>query len=562
MTWFRNDDAICPQLFFLNGIAGIGKSTVASTVASMVDETGELGASHFFSRAKGRTSPTTVFTSFAYQLSRHDRWMKKEIAQALEDDPDAGFQVIKDQFRKLIVEPLARLPHPRHRVLLVIDALDECQEAGAVELLAHLLSQLQNIPFVKVLITGRPEHHITSTLNQRAAHQAVVMHDIEQHIVEKDIELFYRVRFEELQERYRDMGILWKWTEGQLRELIRRAGKLFIYAVTVYNYLGDSAVSDPAEQMNAILDASAVPGSSSPYAELDGLYLQLLQFCIPQGRQDPRLVNRFRQVVGSIVTLVEPLSVSSLALLLDISEDQVRASLVKLPSVISVPALPGIPLEIYHPSFPDFLHDSARCVDERFLVQPAESHSFLAIRCLSCLVSNLKRDICDIGRPLKLNADVQDLDDRVKVAISPWLRYACIHWGEHVAKASVDDQEIKQHLEDFCKYSLLHWLEALSLLGCLEKAAPFLRGVQVWAVSCTTIPIWINDSTSYRFRNLQVLRTRSSVYCMTYRARFQHSSRSLALAHFISTTPSFHFYRSTPKYVKLTRMPDGRALGW
>jgi len=165
MAWFNQEDGACPQVFFLNGIAGIGKSTVASTVCSLADESGQLGASHFFSRINGRTNPANVFTSFAFQLSEHNHSMKKEIAEALERDPDAGFQVIKNQLTKLIIEPLSRLTDSPPRLLFVIDALDECPEAGSSELLSHLLSQLTAIPFMKVLITGRPEQHITSTFH-------------------------------------------------------------------------------------------------------------------------------------------------------------------------------------------------------------------------------------------------------------------------------------------------------------------------------------------------------------------------------------------------------------
>jgi len=482
MTWFHNEDPATPQFFFLNGIAGIGKSTVASTVCSLADESKELGASHFFSRLGGRTNPANVFTSFAYQLAKQNGPIKSEIAQALEDDPDVGLQAIKNQLLKLIVKPRSRLHNPPSQLLVVMDALDECQEVGAAELLSHLLSQLATIPFLRVLITGRPEHHITSMFSRRN-HQRIIMHNIEDHIVQRDIEMFLRGRFKELQGQFLGMGIQWKWTEEQLRVLVKRSGKLFVYAVTVYKYISDRILADPEAQMKILLDAKTLPNPFSPYADLDALYLQLLHIIIPPTRRDVRLIVRFQKVIGTLVTLIEPLPIESLSLLSHTPESQVRVVLNQLPSVISTSSEVQLIPQIYHPSFPDFLKDPTRCTDEDLLVDPSLVNAHLAANCLKLMTSNLKRDMCGIKDPSKANGDVEGLNHCIKSTIPAWLRYACIHWGEHVAKAKVGDPEIKEHLEEFCRRGVVYWLEVLSLLGCLERATSFLEQIREWAVS-------------------------------------------------------------------------------
>ena len=481
MAWFEMHERNSPQLFWLNGIAGIGKSTVASTISSIVDKRGELGASHFFSRINGRINHATVFTSFAYQLSKYDRRMKKEIAQALDEDSEVGFQAIKDQFRLLIVEPLSRLPFPPNRLLFVIDALDECQEAGAEELLTQLLAQVSHIPFLKVLITGRPEHHITSTLHLRKGHETIVMHDIEQHVVEGDMDVFFRGQFRKIQEQFRRMGVIWEWTEEQLRELVRRAGKLFIYAVTVCKYIGDRGIAEPAEQLRIVLGAGSVLCSSSPYADLDALYTQLLSVAIPPKRDD-RLVERFHIAVGAIITLVEPLPIDALVRLTNLPIAPLGALLVKLSSVLSIPDSCSDTLEIYHPSFPDFLKDPRRCEEERYLIVPAHAHARLAANCLDLMILHLKRDMCGIKDHSKMNKDVEGLEDRVRKVIPPWLRYACLHWGQHVINAPAEDVKVVESLERFCQVGLVYWIEALSVLGCLESATQPLIRIQNWAV--------------------------------------------------------------------------------
>ena len=499
-TWFRSEVDSSPQIFFLNGMAGIGKSAVASTVCSLAEERKELGASYFFSRIHGRTDPAKVFISFASQLVKRGGSMEKEIDQALQDDPDPSFDAIKNQLAKLIVQPLLRLPNPPSRLLFVIDALDECLEAGATELLSHLLSQLTVIPFVKVLITGQPEQHIISTFNQIQRHQGVVMHGIEQQITEKDAEIYLTARFEEIQRQFRAVGIDWKWTEQQLKILVKRSGKLFVYAVTVSKYIGDLDLAIPEAQMRKVLDAKTPPNSldsSSPYTELDILYLQVFQSILPPATRDGQLLDHFQRLIGSIVTVAEPLPLESLARLTNIPEGHARVVLKRLPSVISVPeGSQGVP-HIHHSTFYDFIKDPARCTDEDLLVNLSRTNSLLASRCLELMTSNLKRDICDIKDPSKLNEDIEGLEGRVEKAIPPWLRYAYLYWGEYLSGAPVGDEGVMASLENFCRRGVMYWLEALSLLGCLGKAVSFLERVREWAVSDYAVLCYtISDCTS------------------------------------------------------------------
>jgi len=213
------------------------------------------------------------------------------------------------------------------------------------------------------------------------------------------------------------------------------------------------------------------------------IYFQLLHIVIPPVHRDNQLVDRFQKVVGTLVTLIEPVPLETLARLAGTANALVWEALDKLPSVISVPEDPqGIP-QIYHPSFPGFLKDPRRCLDEGLLIVPSRAHAFLASSCLELMTSHLKRNMCDIKEPFKLDDEVGGPNDHVGKVIAPWLRYACLHWGEHVANALVGNPEVKTRLEEFCTRGVVYWLEAVSLLGYLEKAALFLDDIREWAVS-------------------------------------------------------------------------------
>jgi hypothetical protein len=135
--WLDNPDPNTPPIFWLNGMAGIGKSTIAQTAADRTYERGLLGASFFFSRGDGElTDPSRVMPTLAFQLARFDQIFMHHIAAALGKDPDAGYLTLRQQLQKLIIAPLLPLVDNNRSVIhIVLDALDECDRSGAEELL-------------------------------------------------------------------------------------------------------------------------------------------------------------------------------------------------------------------------------------------------------------------------------------------------------------------------------------------------------------------------------------------------------------------------------------------
>ena len=88
-------------------------------------------------------------------------------------------------------------------------------------------------------------------------------------------------------------------------------------------------------------------------------------------------------------------------------------------------------------------------------------HAVLADSCIRLMSDKLKRDICDLRLPSAL---VGEYHHRIEQCISRELQYACQFWVQHLQRSETslldDGQEHK-----FLKDHLLHWLEALSLMG-------------------------------------------------------------------------------------------------
>jgi hypothetical protein len=54
--------------------------------------------------------------------------MRPGIRKAIDTNPAISEKALKDQFEKLILQPLSKAaPHPASELVVVIDALDECE---------------------------------------------------------------------------------------------------------------------------------------------------------------------------------------------------------------------------------------------------------------------------------------------------------------------------------------------------------------------------------------------------------------------------------------------------
>ena len=181
------------------------------------------------------------------------------------------------------------------------------------------------------------------------------------------------------------------------------------------------------------------------------------------------LAKRLQKILGTITLLQHPLCASDIDQLLHLELDTVIITIMRLGSVLIVPAKTSCdPIRLLHPSFFDFLVDPARCTDSHFVVNPDEHHALLARMCLEAMRS-LRRDICGIQGPSKLDSEVGDLSERIAQRIPPYVQYASRHWPYHLSCCRVSDVPTEL-LKEFCSNSLLHWVEICSLLGELRNA--------------------------------------------------------------------------------------------
>ncbi|KAF2466054.1 uncharacterized protein BDR25DRAFT_269130 [Lindgomyces ingoldianus] len=474
LAWGASHDSKC--IFWLNGMAGTGKSTISRTIAQSFDEKGILGASFFFKRGEGDRSRTAFFfTTIIAQLVHKLPSLAPHVRAAIEANLAINEKSAKDQFDKLIADPIRKLPKHSQplAMVIVVDALDECDTLEHIRLVIQLLSQAKYFTSIRLrfFLTSRPELPIRLGFKDISGkYEDLVLHQISMPVIEHDIKAFLQHELSKIRQDYnksvksnRQLPFNWPGTE-YIQKLVDMAIPLFIFAATVCRFIQDRRLGGPKEQLARILEHQ-----NSQKSNLDATYLTVLDHLLVGLRESQKqeVAERFRQVVGSIVILASPLSTHSLARLLRVSLDTIEDQLDLLHSVLSIPPDLNAPVQLLHLSFRDFLVDPEKGREQEkypFWVDERQTHELLAAQCLKLLLTGdtLKRDVCNLRLPKTRRSEIDQ--QTIDACLPPEVQYACRYWVYHwkESKCLIRDDNL---VDCFLTHHLLHWLEAMSLLG-------------------------------------------------------------------------------------------------
>jgi hypothetical protein len=463
-------------------MAGTGKSTISRTVAQFFANKGQLGASFFFKSGEGdRGNATRFFTTIISQLVLKVPALIPYVNKAIDADPTIFEMTLKDQFQMLILRPLSEIKHVPERIsklVIVIDALDECERGGDIRTILHLLPQTQHVRsvYLRFFVASRPELPIRLGLKDmpEGTYQELVLHEIPQSIIEHEISTFLKHELAEI--RHASNGFLppdWPG-ERNIQALVNMATPLFSYAATVCRFVGDPR-RDPEKQLNTVLKY----WTTSQASGVDRIYLQILEqlFVDLTDSEKEGLAREFRKIVGSIVILAEPLSTLSLARLLSSSKRTADRILNRLHSVLSVPTGQDSPVRLLHHSFRDFLLAEKTREESSLWVDESETHRMIATKCLERMSGpeGLRENMCNLETPGKLRTKV---DSRtINGCLPADIQYACRYWAYHLeqSKSRIRDQD---QVHGFLQKHFLHWLEALSLIGKISESIALIDILQ------------------------------------------------------------------------------------
>jgi NACHT domain len=468
------EDLYTPNILWLRGHPGVGKSAVAASVVERLQASRRLGSSFFFQRNTAvLTTPAALWRTVAFDLARKYPDMRRIIVAKLSAD-EIGPNVanVNVLFRHFIHEPLTvSMDIPRGRLpVVVVDALDECggfdgRYSNHRTSLLQTLKSWSRLPSkFKLIITSRGEDDIADTLSA-VEHETITISSGQLVTTQSsdDVQSFLQQRFLSIAAQYR-RSLPPDWPGPQIiKELAERAAGLFIYAETVLRFV---VRGEPQQQLQQILKGDMQSG------DMAELYSRILAISFP----DPTVavIHAFHSIVGAIILAKIPLSYFSLARLLRIESSMVDFICQGLRSVLYADDV----LRFSHQSSVDFLVDPDRCPPP-FLIKLESQNRQLVQACFHVMKHDLRFNICDIPSSYLRNDDVDDIFERVEKYISPQLSYSCRFVADHLIDIGYQ-QDIAEEVGCFIDERFFYWLEVLSLTKHVSIASEILLSMASW----------------------------------------------------------------------------------
>src|ERR1700733_13925967 len=241
------------SVYWLKGVAGCGKSTVAQTFPERSAAKGNLGASFFCSRDyPDRRNLHLIFLTLAHDLAYWSADFKTALVPIIRANPNVQDDSLPVQLEKLLLRSFKKTGLS---ATIVVDALDECEDKEPVsEFLSALAVHVNNMPTVRFFITGRPEDRIRSGFKLPSLRtKELPLHDVDSATVDSDIKSFVTFRLDEIATKRRQ-AISGQWpSDRDIATILTKTSGLFIIASVILRFI-DSPSTSPQTRLKLIVD--------------------------------------------------------------------------------------------------------------------------------------------------------------------------------------------------------------------------------------------------------------------------------------------------------------------
>ena len=472
MKWIADDSEDTKQVLWVHALAGMGKSTLSTTIAQKLRELERLGGFFFFNRDKPQRNFATLIKTLAYQFAMFDARFGDAIWRVAEKNHNIAGMLLAVQFEKLLsANALEAVEWFGGPIVFIIDALDECGGEADRKVLMQVLSNgFSNLPsFFRIMVVSRPEDDIWRVLGSHPHVRPYKFLDIDSVTNKNDVAEYVRRQLEEIRRNKEFLGATWPGGE-KMDSLADGAGGLFIWASTACLYISEGY--DPDERLSELLDKKPDSNTSGPLAQLDSLYATALQ--PTRWRNDQSFSSYCRNILGVVLCARVPLSSSVIdALLAQRIPSQQAIS--HLRCVLHISDTEGI--RVLHPSFYDYL--SRRCTDKPWFIDLERHNKELAFHCIELLDKELRENICGMELPYRSQ----------KRTLSEAVSYACKFWTEHTCLISDVTDDIVNRMYAFLDKHLLHWMEALAILDSHDHTIRSIHNLMEWLRVCLPIRV-------------------------------------------------------------------------
>lgn len=445
------------------GPAGSGKSAFANTIAHRLDVGNDV-ALIFYSCERGDSilsSSTKLLATIAYRIAcKHEEYRNRLLEVLSKNDGiPTAFHDIHEQYQLLLGNLLPNVTPPTHPFALVVDGfVARSDRPGYGKLAVCMLKLAKAIPWVKLVITSRPEQYLLELLSKDRA--CAIFYISEEEETDADIRFFIRAQLERFKlETHFD----------KVDDLVHLARGQFFLCRSIFEYLQTSR--------NLRRDLEKLLTEMAGQTEEEQLY-HLYDCILDHAAQNDKYTQHVVLGIIYVSSANRPLSAEAISSFLQhdrhiVYEDphSILSLTQKLHAVLSEQTNPRVPLRVRHPSFLSYLRKK---LDDGVFVKLSEIHELMATGCLKTLHRELRFNICSLEDSYRLNKDVPDLSKRIQEHICEVLQYSSLFWFDHVSQCDLT-RLIHSVSAFIMSRNVLYWLEVLSLLNASDDAVTIIK---------------------------------------------------------------------------------------
>ncbi|KAH7317494.1 WD40-repeat-containing domain protein [Rhizoctonia solani] len=466
LTWAQNRKN-SESIMWISGQAGMGKTSVAASLCKHLDDIRALAGSVFCQRGDPNYSdPLRLINSLVHEFASRCPPYANNVASAIRSNRTLCTAHLDIRYEGLIQVPLKRLksiPAPTPLVV-VYDALDECgdyESRGTVLRMLYDMSQL--VPWLKIIITARPESSLLECFRNDCPREPIV--HLQTYDASDDIHIYVQAQLGTLSKKE-------QWPDTGIDQLCEMAQGVFLWASLATKYIKKCTI--PAlSRLKQVLENRKSPVTD----HFDALYATALNSGMSDHNDDTR--NAYTQCIGAILSTLEyiPIPIPDLQYLL-VADGRIDEGTLERIVADLGPLLLTIDdryVRFHHSSFKDYVANPARSHD--FHVQFKQYDIDLTKACLAVMHRDLQFNICKLETSHLLNDEVPDLKRRIRSCIGTALKHACTHWIDYFIISP--NQSLIESLRKFLDGpQFMYWVEVFSLLGRLDIVSSTLSTLE------------------------------------------------------------------------------------
>lgn len=385
LTWL-NDSRGRQPIFWITGLAGVGKSAFAQTMAEHCHHTGQLGTALFFSRdIPGCDDPRRIIPTLAYHLAVQNRSYKSLIASSLMAHPRVLEKDLYTQFHMLIKNPFMNMQRgelcdEENPLVIILDGLDACGDGDIQRKLAELFSD-RDLKGLLCIFCSRAEESEGQTTESacssgssrslastrtRYSRSPSPITSFEQSVIYHELTAddaytmdCLRDSFCDIRRRFsRLFGSDEEWpTRVELEGIARGVSGYLLLASYMLRFITDEAFRDPKGRLKTCLkfvNDLSTAGVDDPLRKIDLFYQYILLNIQPHP-----IAMRILELCA--FNSGRPLAAQDIMEALRIDRGTLDSALHGIQSLLYVPPPEGADIEglrFYHHSFVEFLKDT------------------------------------------------------------------------------------------------------------------------------------------------------------------------------------------------------------